>query len=76
VQVNAIREAAQVAFEQKDVQLLQSILPKATTRQDQVPHMNLHQKRQHTKDLIIFFSAHLVCTGAGDGDVGQAGRLR
>jgi hypothetical protein len=38
-QVNAVREAAQVAFEQKDVQLLQSILPKATTRQEQVPHI-------------------------------------
>jgi len=42
--VNAIREAAQVAFEQKDVQLLQSILPKATTRQDQALVMEMLAK--------------------------------
>jgi hypothetical protein len=56
-QVNAIREAAQVAFEQKDVQLLQSILPKATTRQDQVP--TYPYINDHT-NLLLLHLLHLL----------------
>jgi hypothetical protein len=54
-QVNAIREAAQVAFEQKDVQLLQSILPKATTRQDQVPTYPHNMITPTFSSSFIFF---------------------
>jgi len=44
LQANAIREAAHVAFEQKDVSLLQSVLPKATLRQDQVAIVEMLSK--------------------------------